>query len=87
MGNPELWTYLLGATAHSSLLLATHRGSLLWAIGLVAQLTWLAYVLTSGQYEFVLLSGLCLPFYLQARKSTRKSSPRTRTHVPADIRD
>lgn len=48
--NPQLWSWLLMAVGVTGLYLAGKRSWTGWAVGLAAQLLWLAYSITTEQW-------------------------------------
>lgn len=48
------WSYLLTAVGVTGLLLAGSKRKLGWAIGLGAQVLWIAYALATEQYGFLI---------------------------------
>ncbi|MET7668992.1 hypothetical protein [Micromonospora luteifusca] len=51
--NPQLWSWLLMAVGVTGLYLAGKRSWTGWAVGLAAQLLWLAYAITTEQWGFL----------------------------------
>jgi len=50
---PWWWSWLLTAVGVTGLYLAGRRSRWGWAIGLAAQVLWIAYALVSRQYGFI----------------------------------
>ena len=51
------WSWLLTAVGVTGLYFAGRKRSLGWAIGLGAQVLWVAYALTTDQYGFLVSAG------------------------------
>lgn len=49
-----MWSWVLTAVGVTGLFLAGSKRSVGWAIGLGAQVLWLAYAITTKQYGFVI---------------------------------
>jgi hypothetical protein len=51
--NPQLWSWLLTAVGVFGLYLAGRRSPWGWAVGIGAQVLWLAYAITTRQWGFI----------------------------------
>lgn len=49
-----MWSYLLAAVGILGIWLAGRKSAWGWAVGLGAQLLWIAYALVTAQYGFIL---------------------------------
>lgn len=54
---PWWWSVLLAVVGVAGLYIAGRKSWIGWAIGLTAQLLWVAYALVSGQWGFLLSAG------------------------------
>lgn len=52
-----IWSFALAAVGIAGLVLAGSRRKVGWAIGLGAQVLWVAYALVTRQYGFILSAG------------------------------
>lgn len=76
---PLTWSLLLSAIGVVGIFLAGRRSWTGWALGLAAQLLWVAYALTTGTYGFLLsAAGYGSVYALNLarwRRDARQSTP------------
>lgn len=69
------WSYLLTAVGIAGLFLAGSKRKLGWAIGIFAQVLWIAYASATGQFGFyisaVAYGSVYLRNYLKWRKEAK----------------
>ncbi|MDX3637687.1 hypothetical protein PV728_47455 [Streptomyces europaeiscabiei] len=76
------WSWILTAVGVTGLYFAGRRRALGWAIGLGAQVLWIAYALTTRQYGFLVSAGAYGWVYARNFRSWTKPSPQPEEEVP-----
>ncbi|MEU5963869.1 hypothetical protein ABZ777_21925 [Micromonospora parva] len=73
--NPQLWSWLLMAVGVTGLYLAGKRSWTGWAVGLAAQLLWLAYAITSEQWGFLVSCFAYGAIYIRNLRAWLRPAP------------
>lgn len=85
-----IWSLALAVIGIAGLLLAGQKNKLGWALGLFAQLAWIAYALISRQYGFILSAVAYGIVYsrnwLRWRREERAARDVAETELEARIR-
>ncbi|MER7445239.1 hypothetical protein [Micromonospora avicenniae] len=80
--NPQLWSWLLMAVGVTGLYLAGKRSWTGWAVGLGAQVLWLAYSITTGQWGFLVYGAV----YLRNLRAWLRPTPPVTTEAGVSAR-
>ncbi|MEV6810718.1 hypothetical protein [Micromonospora sp. NPDC051296] len=71
----QLWSWLLMAVGVTGLYLAGKRSWTGWAVGLAAQLLWLAYAIATAQWGFLVSCFVYGAIYLRNLRSWLRPAP------------
>ena len=78
------WSWILTAVGVTGLYFAGRRRALGWAIGLGAQLLWIAYALTTRQYGFLVSAGAYGWVYARNFRDWTRRTPEPEREVATD---